>query len=45
MPVAEERTDGTEFIGTLSALPGVQKKINKRESKERKFEKKVREIG
>ena len=26
MPVADERTDGTEFIGPLSALPGSPKK-------------------
>ena len=25
MPVADGRTDGTEFIGPLSALPGVQR--------------------
>ena len=41
MPVADGRTDGTEFIEPLSALPGVQKtdqtlrpyiKINKQQT-------------
>ena len=27
MPVADGRTDGTEFIGPLSAVPGVQKNM------------------
>ena len=27
MPVADKRTDGIEFIGPLSALPGVQKAL------------------
>ena len=27
MPVLDGRTDGTEFIGPLPALPGVQKTI------------------
>ena len=27
MPIADGRTDGTEFIGPLSALPGVQQEI------------------
>ena len=27
MPVTDGRTDGTEFIGPLSALPGVQKRL------------------
>ena len=28
MPVADGRTDGTKFIGPLSALPGVQKSLD-----------------
>ena len=30
MPVADGRTDGTEFIGPLLALPRIQKTLKKR---------------
>ena len=29
MPIVDGRMDGTEFIGPLSALPGIQKVIKK----------------